>query len=375
MTKTTRQKIAVGISVLAYVAGTFSFAYLRKQGLQTYLNFVRQVYPAYRAEKPIYDNATYSEVSSQNHNLSLEEISLENIIPANILSPEVIIRDSLQPELFPPRTDGTIPILSIHLVTDQPNNNSMTPQKFASRLGILYENGYYLVNLSDVIERKLDEVVPAGRRPLILTFDDCSYTHLSFVKRGDGNIYVDPNTAVGILQQFSQKYPDFGYAGAFFIDFDNPPFGNTETASIKIQYLVRQGFELGAHSISGRNFSEFTLEEIQDEMAQSKIFLEALSERPVLYFAVPGGFLPEEVNPLDILSFDYKDNVNIEFVAFLKITNSVNPSPNDPEFLSEGLLKRWELKYDEEFSRFLAYRKTYVSDGIPDNSPVIESDR
>ena len=210
---------------------------------------------------------------------------------------------------------------------------------------------------------------------MILTFDDASYTHLSFIKKGDGNIYVNPNTVVGILQQFSQKYPDFGYAGAFFIDFDNPPFGNVETASIQIQYLIGQGFELGAHSISGRNFSDFTLKEIQDEMAQSKILLESISERPVQYFAVPGGFLPEDVDPRELLSYDYTDNVDIEFVAFLKITNSVNPSPNDPEFLSGGLLKRWEVKNEKEFSRFLEYRKTYASDGVPDNSPVIVSDK
>lgn len=372
MIKKTRQKIAVGISVLAYVAGTFSFAYLRTEGLLALVDIVKHADPLNWLEMTIDNNAPYDELIREKHNLALEEISLENIISADILPPEVIMHDGLQPELFPPRTDGTIPILSIHLVTDNPNkNDSLTPQKFASRLEDLYKNGYYLVNLSDLMEHKLEEVVPTGRRPLVLTFDDASSTHLSFTIKEDGNIYVDPNTAVGLLQQFSQKYPDFGYAGAFFIDFDNAPFGNAKTASIKIQYLIGQGFELGAHSISGKNFSEFTLEEIQEEMAQSKILLESLSGSPVLYFAVPGGLLPREVDTRELLSYKYMDNVDIEFVALLKITNSVNPSPNDPEFLTEGFLKRWELKYDKEFSRFLEYTKTYASyGGVPDNSPV-----
>ncbi len=119
-----------------------------------------------------------------------------------------------------------------------------TVDEFNSIIQQMYERGYVLVSLDDMVDKTTDEngyvhvtakdiYLPAGKTPFVLSLDDLSYYH-SYNGRGtatrmivgeDGKPtceYVDANgnTLVGsydcvpLLDEFIESHPDFSYKGA-----------------------------------------------------------------------------------------------------------------------------------------------------------------
>lgn len=119
-----------------------------------------------------------------------------------------------------------------------------TVDEFNAMMNQMYERGYVLVRLEDLITKTVDEngtmhitqnniYLPEGKIPFVLSLDDLSYYH-SYDGRGiatkmivgeDGTPtceYVDAsgNTLVGsydcvpLLDDFLEQHPDFSYKGA-----------------------------------------------------------------------------------------------------------------------------------------------------------------
>ncbi len=119
-----------------------------------------------------------------------------------------------------------------------------TVDEFNSIINQMYERGYVIVSLYDMVEETVDEsgythmsakniYLPQGKTPFVISFDDLSYYH-SYDGRGcaskmiigeDGKPtceYIDANgvTQVGdydyvpILDKFLEEHPDFSYKGA-----------------------------------------------------------------------------------------------------------------------------------------------------------------
>jgi hypothetical protein len=106
---------------------------------------------------------------------------------------------------------------------------------FQKRLQALYDSGYSLVRLEDWLNGRLQ--TPAGRRPLILTIDDV-FTNNQIALLPDGS--PSPKTGIGVLWQFSQQHPDFGFHVALFTNlnapFDNPD--NPDREEVKARTIV-----------------------------------------------------------------------------------------------------------------------------------------
>ena len=133
--------------------------------------------------------------------------------------------------------------------------NHLTCSEFSTILGDLYENGYVLIDLEDMvtIDKSADGVLsisaksimlPQGKKPLMLTETNVNYYAYmvdgnndgiadangdgfanKLVVDSDGNItaqYINPNgeaifgdfDLVPILERFIQAHPDFSYKGA-----------------------------------------------------------------------------------------------------------------------------------------------------------------
>jgi hypothetical protein len=68
-----------------------------------------------------------------------------------------------------------------------------------------------LIPLKDWLEG--DFIIPEGRKPLVITLDDLWFGNQIFI-RDDGT--PSPNSGIGVLWQFSQENPDFGFHAALF---------------------------------------------------------------------------------------------------------------------------------------------------------------
>ncbi len=144
------------------------------------------------------------------------------------------------------------PSRGFSLTDDESWNNSTkgfcqwmtTVDEFNAIMQQMYERGYVLVDLDDMIDKTTDEngtvhvtakniMLPQGKTPFVLSLDDLSYYH-SYDGRGtatrmivgdDGTptceyVQADGTTVVGsydcvpLLDDFLDQHPDFSYKGA-----------------------------------------------------------------------------------------------------------------------------------------------------------------
>lgn len=136
---------------------------------------------------------------------------------------------------------GVIPVLMHHrLVTKVDSEYDMTPQWFAAELERLHRERYFPVTMLQVARGDLDHV-PAGRSPVVLTFDDSSSGQLHYTRSGE----IAPDSAVGMLLAFGRAHPDFPAVASFYLNKDPFALGDPHRA---VGDLVRNGFEVGNHT-------------------------------------------------------------------------------------------------------------------------------
>src|SRR5438128_11408157 len=73
---------------------------------------------------------------------------------------------------LPPNELGRVMILEYHKIDYPEARWTRTPENFRRDLETLYAKGYRLINLGDLLDRRI--AVPAGTTPVVLTFDDSS---------------------------------------------------------------------------------------------------------------------------------------------------------------------------------------------------------
>jgi peptidoglycan/xylan/chitin deacetylase (PgdA/CDA1 family) len=136
---------------------------------------------------------------------------------------------------------GVIPVLMHHrLVTKVDSEFDMTPAWFQVELERLRRERYYPVTMLQVARGDLGHV-PAGRSPVVLTFDDSSAGQLHYTKSGQ----IAPDSAVGMLLAFGAAHPDFPAVASFYLNKDPFALGDPHRA---LADLVAHGFEVGNHT-------------------------------------------------------------------------------------------------------------------------------
>ena len=149
-----------------------------------------------------------------------------------------------------PNEAGLVPILEYHdlVQTAKTTGYQYPAAAFRQDIEWLYAHHYRPISLSDYVIGKID--CPAGMSPVILTFDDALRGQFNYTSDGK----IDPNCAVGILDDFHAKHADWPLKGTFFVLTDigttlPPPFYQKSFAQGKMDYLVHEGFEVGNHTI------------------------------------------------------------------------------------------------------------------------------
>jgi len=168
---------------------------------------------------------------------------------------------------------------------------NIRPQTFRKQLQLMYDAGWYPVNMRDILTAKLD--VPAGRTPVVLTFDDARGTQFHYLKNGK----LDPNCAVGILESFHAKHPDWPLRGSFYVlprsRWNPVPFWQRGMDARKVRFLEKAGFEIANHSTSHRLMGRLDGATLRWEMAECQRYFQKLD--PTLQMttmALPGGDAP-----------------------------------------------------------------------------------
>ncbi|MCR3922268.1 MAG: polysaccharide deacetylase family protein, partial [Firmicutes bacterium] len=264
---------------------------------------------------------------------------------------------------FQPNEVGQIMILMYHEIGGQEGTWTRNVENFRHDLDVLYQENYRPVSLHDFVAGTID--VPAGTTPFVLTFDDGTSGHFRFLEE-DGELVLDPDSAVAILLQMGEKYEDFTPAGTFYLYYP-VPFRQRDLIAKKLQLLVQWGFEIGNHAYNHENLAQITREEATMALAKNvRSTQEYVPGYQVRSLALPYGARPKEDDHLTQGSWDgtdYKNN------AILLVGANPAPSPFDTRFDPYSLPR---IRADgTELPRWLdSFRKhperRYVSDGDPD---------
>jgi len=99
----------------------------------------------------------------------------------------------------------------------------MQLSEFENELQSLYDAGFSLVSLMDWITGSF--TVPQGRRPLILTIDDAWHGNQLFIQ-DDGS--PSALSGLGILWEFYESHPDFGFNAAVFYIMNDKLYPDTQ---------------------------------------------------------------------------------------------------------------------------------------------------
>lgn len=301
--------------------------------------------------------------------------------PQSTGSPPIVATPTATAALSPeqlqtlrPNELGQVPILMYHLIGPEPEQFVRTPDQLRTDLQWLYEHDFVVVPLRDYVSNTID--IPAGKRPVVLTFDDSSASQFRLTPLENGQYALDPECAVGILEIFFSEHPDFGRGGYFAVNsyklFDWDPLADeseqTAFAGVKIQWLLDNGYEIGNHTLEHANLGELSDEEIKYQLAANDDAVKALAPGArIEVITLPYGAYPSGGDDRLLRGFSYQERLYQWSGALLVGANPAN-SPISTEFdpFETARIQAFDDELSKWFETFVAVPEIlYVSDGNP----------
>ena len=282
---------------------------------------------------------------------------------------------------------GEVPIMMYHGIHNKSNSDTKytggnvdkdgyqrTAEAFRNDLDFYYNEGYRMIRLTDYVDGNID--VELGKSPIILTFDDGLSNNIKVTGLDEkGNIIIDENSAVGILESFKEKYPDFNVTATFFVNgglFEQPEYNEKI-----LNWLVDNGYDIGNHTYSHVNFAKVNSSKTEEEVGKIyKILDEIIPEKYVNIVALPFGspYNLEHDNMQYIFNANYKGK-GYETKSTLRVGWKAESSPFSSDF-NPKFLKRIRaydnngVEFDIEMNFKLLENNKYISDGDVDTIVV-----
>lgn len=242
-----------------------------------------------------------------------------------------------------------------------------TVESFRNDLDFYYNSGYKMVRLIDYVNGVID--VPLGHSPIVITFDDGLKSNFNVIGvDSNGEIIIDPDCAVGILEEFKNKYPDFNVTATFFLN--GGLFEQDEYNYKILKWLVDNGYDIGNHSYSHVDFSKISSSDTVNEIGSMyKLFSNVVGDRYVDIVALPFGspYKKEHENFNFILNGNY-DGFNYNTISTLRVGWESDYSPFSNKF-DKTFIKRIRAydnngrDFDIEYNFNLLKENRYISDG------------
>ena len=265
-----------------------------------------------------------------------------------------------------PNEMGWVLVLEYHLIDEIEGDYNRSPAGLRQDLEWLYANNFYPIRLRDFAAGVID--VPAGKSPVVLTFDDSSDGQFRYLPDGT----LDPTSAMGVMQNFAAEHPDFPAVGVFFslIEVSVPErvlFGQPESATRKLQEIVALGGEVGSHTYTHIRLDQADNDEIRWQLAFSSNELE---DRIGAGYKVTSLSYPLGVFPADesIIYAGESQDISYAFSAAVDVSGGASPSPFSSNFdpyhirrmqVLQGQIDYWFTLFEERPDL------KFVSDGDP----------
>jgi hypothetical protein len=243
---------------------------------------------------------------------------------------------------------GRIPVLEYHVIGGEKDAlYTRTVASFKADLEDVYRRGYRPITVAQMLDKNFADV-PAGLSPVIFVFDDASPSQFSYIEGPNGQLTIDPNSAVGIWQDFMKSHPGWKNRGTFCMlngasaghNFfgDNPKYGGQkkEWRFQKVKWLADQGFELCDHTVWHMKLSQYPDAAVQQQIAGNLMAIDsAVPGYKVRTMALPYGLWPKNrqlawqgswTDPKTGIAHPY------HFEAVLEVAGGPTLSPYDPKF-------------------------------------------
>ncbi|SEG89040.1 Polysaccharide deacetylase [Thermomonospora echinospora] len=181
---------------------------------------------------------------------------------------------------------GQIPVLMYHRIAAHPAAiHDRTPADFRAELDRLAREGYVPITAAEYVTGRID--IPAGKHPVVLTFDDASVSQLTLSADGKPR----PDTAVAILLDAGRRHPGFRPVATMFVN--SRPF-NEPGGRRTLTWLHEHGFEIGNHTSTHANLGTSDAAKVRREIAvNQRDIIAAVPGATVRTLALPFGIQPK----------------------------------------------------------------------------------
>ncbi|MDP9201411.1 MAG: polysaccharide deacetylase family protein, partial [Gemmatimonadota bacterium] len=201
-----------------------------------------------------------------------------------------------------PNEMGRIMVLEYHVITDHNSAYARERGQFRKDLELLYNRGYRPVNMSDVLDKKLN--LPRGLSPVVLVFDDASPEQFRYIDN-NGMLEIDPTSGMGIWLDFRKTHPDWNNKAVFCLlngaNAGHNFFGDrgiqgqkSNWRFQKVKWLADNGFELCDHTVWHAQLSKFPDAFVQEQIARNALAIDsAVPGYKIRAMALPQGLWPK----------------------------------------------------------------------------------
>jgi hypothetical protein len=180
---------------------------------------------------------------------------------------------------------GRIPVLMYHQLVASPKGAyDQTRAEFRAEIDRLYASGYRTITAADLVAGRID--VPAGKSPMVLTFDDATVSQ--YGELPDGR--VDPRSAVGMLLEVAHRWGEARPVATFYVN--EAPFAGRPRY---LASLAKLGMEIGVHTESHVNLRGLSAPGVQRELARGfGLIRAAVPGARVTTMSLPFGAFPRD---------------------------------------------------------------------------------
>jgi hypothetical protein len=278
-----------------------------------------------------------------------------------------------------PNEMGRIMVLEYHLITDHNSDYARERGQFRKDLELLYNRGYRPVNMSDVLDKKLN--LPRGLSPVVLVFDDASPEQFRYINN-NGKLEIDPTSGVGIWLDFKKTHPDWDNKAVFCLlsgaSAGHNFFGDRGVQGQKsnwrfpkVKWLADNGFELCDHTLWHAQLNKYPDAFVQEQIARNALAIDsAVPGYKIRSMALPQGLWPKNralaskgswTNPKTGKTVSY------DWPVVFEVAGGPMRSPYDPGF-NPGMTPRIQVignAIESMINKLEQSGNMYVSDGNP----------
>lgn len=218
---------------------------------------------------------------------------------------------------------GDVPVLMYHQLLAQPESvYDRSPDDFRAELVRLASEGYVPITAAEFARGDFS-AVPAGKHPVVLTFDDS--TTSQFGLGADGS--PTPGTAVAILLEVAAQNPGFRPVATMYVNGD--PFSDSGGRRT-LPWLVQNGFEIGNHTVDHENLKKIDSAEVQAQFADNVAAITAaVPGIEVTTMALPFGISPNEAS---LAVAGSSGGVSYSHAGVMLVGSNPSPSPFAADF-------------------------------------------